>query len=337
MHDRAVTQHVAERRQTVLRVIDQRAAEMAALRHVDPLDRGGVGGPAQRLENHPAAVRDGDRARIGDTNLPVRAHRSARSSDACVALRRASQPASARPTGPAPTIVTSKSNGRLDASPFKPPSGTGATPAAALSVNCVRSMLCTLTAPAAQLHRGPRVRRASAPRSRRPSTGTPRVISSQPVCGDDRVVLDADADVPVALGHAFGRAARRGRARSSAPCPARSMRLRPVRSARRTAGPCVRWLRRLRGSTVVAAVVHVHAEPVAGAVHVEGRVGALSITSSTSPTLSRVEQADVEHALRQHAHRGVVRVVEAWRRRGWRRRRPAARPARCRTARAAPA
>src|SRR5258707_11658028 len=66
MHDRAITQHVAERRQTMLAVVDQRAAEMAALRHVDTLDRGGVGGPAQRFENHPAAVRDGDRARIGN-------------------------------------------------------------------------------------------------------------------------------------------------------------------------------------------------------------------------------------------------------------------------------
>jgi hypothetical protein len=62
---------------------------------------------------------------------------------------------------------------------------------------------------------------------------------------------------------------------------------------------------------VAAAVVHVHAQPVAGAVHVELEVGALVDHVVDRAHLVGIEQADVQHALRQHPHRGVVRVGEA--------------------------
>jgi hypothetical protein len=53
-------------------------------------------------------VRHGDRARIVRARSGLRA--SIRAIDACcVALRRASQPASASPTGPAPTMARSYS------------------------------------------------------------------------------------------------------------------------------------------------------------------------------------------------------------------------------------
>ncbi|MNV39880.1 hypothetical protein D3C71_1314720 [compost metagenome] len=57
--------------------------------------------------------------------------------------------------------------------------------------------------------------------------------------------------------------------------------------------------------------MHIHAQPVAGAVHVELEVRALVDHVLRRPHLVLVEQAQVQHALRQHGHRGVVRVVEA--------------------------
>ena len=77
---------------------------------------------------------------------------------------------------------------------------------------------------------------------------------------DDRVVLDADADIPVALGHVFGRRGYTDPARWSASCPpATCATARALLVARRAA------------FAIVAGIVHVHAEPVARAVHVEAR------------------------------------------------------------------
>ncbi|MNU88153.1 hypothetical protein D3C71_779570 [compost metagenome] len=70
-------------------------------------------------------------------------------------------------------------------------------------------------------------------------------------------------------------------------------------------------LAHLRGFDIAAAVVHVHAQPVAGAVHVELEVGARVDHVVDAADLVAVEQAQVEHALRQHLHGRVVRVVEA--------------------------
>ena len=67
----------------------------------------------------------------------------------------------------------------------------------------------------------------------------------------------------------------------------------------------------LRGFDVAAAVVHVHAEPVAGAVHVERKVGTLFDHVVDAADFVGIEQADIEHALREHLHCRLVRVVEA--------------------------
>ena len=56
---------------------------------------------------------------------------------------------------------------------------------------------------------------------------------------------------------------------------------------------------------VVADVVHVHAEPVAGAVHEELAIGAVSSSFATRA----LEQAELDQALRDDAHRGIVRLV----------------------------
>ena len=57
--------------------------------------------------------------------------------------------------------------------------------------------------------------------------------------------------------------------------------------------------------------MHIHAQPVAGAVHVKLEVGTLVDHVLGGAHLVLVQQPQVEQALRQHGHRGVVRVVEA--------------------------
>ena len=184
VHDRAVAQHVAERGQTVLAVIDQRAAEMAALRHVDALDRGGIGGPARAVRGS-SGCRATRRSRADRrSNLPARARRSAQSSaraSRCAA--QASRPARGRP---ARRRRSSHRNRMLDrwrgGLEGSPPMGEAWFIASQLPVCASR----------------PRLRHSCISASiSSASTGTSRGISSQPVGGDDRVVLDADADVPV--------------------------------------------------------------------------------------------------------------------------------------------
>ena len=51
--------------------------------------------------------------------------------------------------------------------------------------------------------------------------------------------------------------------------------------------------------------MHVHAQPVAGAVHVEAAVG-VGLDDAVD---AAGEQPQIDHALREHAHRGFVRRV----------------------------
>ncbi len=117
---------------------------------------------------------------------------------------------------------------------------------------------------------------------------------------DDRVVLDADADVPEAFGHVVGGAhveARLDRQRHA--CLQRA--------------PWARALivERAVVVAVVARVVHVHADPVPRAMHVEARVGALGDHVVDAGELVSVDDARIQQALRQHAQRGLMRCVEA--------------------------
>ena len=57
--------------------------------------------------------------------------------------------------------------------------------------------------------------------------------------------------------------------------------------------------------------MHVHAQPVAGAVHVEAVVGALRNHVLRVADLVRVQQPQIQQTLRQHGHGGLVRIVEA--------------------------
>ena len=114
--------------------------------------------------------------------------------------------------------------------------------------------------------------------------GASAVSTSQPPSVTAHVVLDADADV-----RAGARARRRRRGCSR---PGSTVSTMPGASARQCAV-----------ALVVARVVHVQAQPVAGAVHVEALVGLLFEHLVEAAR----EQLQVEHALRQHAHRGVVR------------------------------
>jgi len=66
------------------------------------------------------------------------------------------------------------------------------------------------------------------------------------------------------------------------------------------------------GLGVVAAVVHVHAHPVAGAVHVELAVSAACQHVVHRAVFLFIQQTNVQHALRQHAGGGVMRVGESF-------------------------
>ena len=65
------------------------------------------------------------------------------------------------------------------------------------------------------------------------------------------------------------------------------------------------------GLGVGAAVVHVHAQPVAGAVHVKRKIGALFNHVLQAADLVGVQQPQVQHALGQHFDGGLVRVGKA--------------------------
>jgi len=94
-------------------------------------------------------------------------------------------------------------------------------------------------------------------------------------------------------------------------------------------------LAQLGGFGVGAAVVHVHAQPVTGAVHVKLKVGALLDHVIHGAHSILVEQTHIQHALRQHLDGGLVRVGEARASAGGGYRSTAARPAPARRARAA--
>ena len=56
---------------------------------------------------------------------------------------------------------------------------------------------------------------------------------------------------------------------------------------------------------VIAGVVHVESEPVPGAVHIESLV----VAGLDHLVDAALAQAEIDHALRQHAQRGVMRHV----------------------------
>ena len=94
----------------MLVVLDQRSAEVSAPPGTQSLPSRcsrRLTGEAQWRKHHAAAVRQRERARIVGGGIG-RARIDQRDGAACdVALRRASQPASASPTGPAPTMAMS--------------------------------------------------------------------------------------------------------------------------------------------------------------------------------------------------------------------------------------
>src|SRR5579859_3593247 len=100
------------------------------------------------------------------------------------------------------------------------------------------------------------------------------------------VVLDADADIAEAPRHA-------ARARRQV-----DTRLHRERHARLEYAPCVADL-------VVAHVVHIEPEPVAGAVHEEAPVGAAPDEGGETA----LEKTELEKPLRDDLHRGLVRIV----------------------------
>ena len=57
--------------------------------------------------------------------------------------------------------------------------------------------------------------------------------------------------------------------------------------------------------------MHVHAQPVAGAVHIELKIGALLDHILQATELVAVQQTEVQHALRQHLDGGLMRIGEA--------------------------
>src|SRR3954453_10405745 len=103
--------------------------------------------------------------------------------------------------------------------------------------------------------------------------------------GDDYVILDADADVAQRLWHVVG-------------CAGGETGLHGERHTRLERSP-------LRCALVFARIVHVEPEPVSGTVHVEALVGFLLEHLAQG----RREKLEVEHALREHAYRGLVRLV----------------------------
>ena len=61
---------------------------------------------------------------------------------------------------------------------------------------------------------------------------------------------------------------------------------------------------------VSTTIMHIHAQPVAGAVHVELKISPLVDHIVQRADLVAIEQAQVEHALGQHLDTGFVRIGE---------------------------
>jgi hypothetical protein len=125
---------------------------------------------------------------------------------------------------------------------------------------------------------------------------------------DHRIILDADADVPVAFGHAFtGPHVQAGLHRGH------HAGLQDARGLLHHAPPQAVGLldRRLVLLQVAAHVVHVAAQPVAGTVHVEGPVGSRADHLVEVAMAVAAEQAGVEQALAQHAQGRVVGIAQS--------------------------
>ena len=128
---------------------------------------------------------------------------------------------------------------------------------------------------------------------------------------DDGIVFDADADVVELLGHAGGganiNAGLDGEDHAGVQDAGRAVDDDLARQ-RVFAGA---GLAELRGLQIGAAVVYVHAQPVASAVHVKLKVAAVVDHVLQAADFVFVQQADVQHALGQHFHAGFVRVGKA--------------------------
>ncbi len=131
------------------------------------------------------------------------------------------------------------------------------------------------------------------------------------VLGHDRVVLDADADVVERLGHAGSGADVEARFDGEDHAGAQDAAGAVGDGFARQRVLALAGVAHLRRLHVAAAVVNIHPEPMAGAVHVEREIRALLDHVLRGAVLALVEQAQVQQALRQHGHGGFVRVVEA--------------------------
>src|SRR5688572_8600068 len=104
--------------------------------------------------------------------------------------------------------------------------------------------------------------------------------------GDGDVILDADTDVPPALGHAF---ASRGY-------------INPGLDGQRHAGlehsPLLTHF-------VVANVMHIHSQPMAGAMHEEGAIRAITNEIRDFP----LQQTKLHQALSDDLDRSIVRII----------------------------
>ena len=118
------------------------------------------------------------------------------------------------------------------------------------------------------------------------SLTSPSVRTSLPSRVTRDVVLDANADVPPALGHAFGA------------CGNVDPRLDGHHHARFEHAP-------LFADLVVADIVHIHAEPMTGAMHEELAICAVAIRLGTLP----LSKPELHESLRDRLDRGVVRIV----------------------------
>ena len=127
---------------------------------------------------------------------------------------------------------------------------------------------------------------------------------------DHHVVFDTDADVPVRFEHIVCGADVNARlnGKDHARLQNAAGAVDDVFARERVfAHAGLAHFRRLH---IVAAVVHVHAHPVAGAVHVKTEIAALRNVLVQAAGVF-VEQAQIEQPLGNHAHGGVVNVGKA--------------------------
>eukprot|EP01022_Parablepharisma_sp_SALTPOND_P033110 TRINITY_DN881_c1_g1_i15.p1 TRINITY_DN881_c1_g1~~TRINITY_DN881_c1_g1_i15.p1 ORF type:complete len:1351 (-),score=485.80 TRINITY_DN881_c1_g1_i15:36729-40781(-) len=285
--DLAITNHIAQRRQVIVLAVQQRAAEVATARDMDLFDDGGGwadGAPgAQFVEDLAAAIGEGEGARIGGGILGCLHvdQRDARGSQST--LRQ--QDGDTLADGATATDDEVEIDGLHDAGVRQ--AGNSGRP------HC-NGAPCAGLDPAQGEPRSSLAHQGFDPVHGIGHTGGQQFAAGG---GDVGVILDADADVPELLRHAFGRTHVDARFDGQ-------------HHARLQRAPGLVALG-IDGVAVVAHVVYVHAQPVAGAVHVELAIVALLDDVLQRADLVCVEQAGVQHALRQHLDGGVVAIHEA--------------------------